>query len=151
MFNETIQNNTLSKVIKEKWTVKETKAKANQVQIPLSIAKFDLTECNTCPHNSVRQSGLFDNGDVDAKCSNNTCFKAKNKAYMEVQLSEAQERFGTVLLLTETNKADRKTVSATVVGETQYNESCEACTDRVAIMDDSITGSAWSYRRKSVH
>lgn len=142
VFNETVQNNTLAKVIKEGWTVKETKAKANQVQIPLSIAKFDLTGCNICPHNSERQSGLFDNGDVDAKCSNNTCFRAKNKAHMEVQRIEAEERFGKVLMLSETNKADRKTVSASVLGEAQYNEGCEGCADRVAIMDDSITGSA---------
>ena len=142
VFNETIQNNTLAKIIKENWSVKETKAKANQVQIPLSLAKFDLTECNTCPHNSQRQSGLFDNGDVDAKCSNNSCFKAKNVEYMEVQRIEAEERFGKVLFLSQTNKADRRTVSAVVVGDTQFNESCEACTDRVAIIDDSITGSA---------
>lgn len=142
VFNHTIQTNTLTKILKEGWSVKETKAKASQVQIPLSVAKFDLTQCNTCPHNSQRQSGLFDMGDVEAKCSNNACFKLKNTEYMEIKRQEAEERFGKVLLLSQTNKADRKTVSAVVVGDSQYNEGCEGCSNRVAIIDDTITGSA---------
>lgn len=142
VFNPTIQNNTLAKILKENWSVKDTKAKANQVQIPLSVAKFDLTECNTCQFNSQRQSGLFDMGDVEAKCSNNGCFKQKNTVYMEIKRQEAEERFGKVLFLSQTHKADRKTVSAVVVGDSQYNEGCEGCSNRVAIIDDTITGSA---------
>ena len=142
VFNEKIQNNTLNKILTEGWSVLETKKKANKVQIPLSVAKFDPTDCNTCPHNSQRQSGLFDMGDVEAKCSNNGCFKQKNAEYMEIKRQEAEERFGKVLFLSQTNKADRKTVSAVVVGDSQYNEGCEGCSNRVAIIDDTITGSA---------
>ena len=142
VFNPTIQANTLKKVIAEKWSVKELSLKANQAQIPLSKARFDLSECNTCMHNTSRQSGLFDLGETEAKCSNNKCYQQKNAAFMEVQREAAEERFGKVLYLSQSNKEDRNTVSASAVGEAQFNEGCDGCSNRIAVMDDRITESA---------
>lgn len=144
VFNETIQTNTLKKIIDEKWTVADTRARANKIQIPLDLAKFDKADCNGCAHNSQRQSGLFDFDDTQAKCSNNKCFREKNMAYMQSQRVALEERYGKVLLLSESKEQDRNTVSEIVVGSEQYKEGCAGCEKRIAVLNDSITGAAGS-------
>ncbi|MFT6777824.1 MAG: hypothetical protein ACJAV1_001750 [Paraglaciecola sp.] len=44
---------------------------------------------------------------------------------MASKITGFEERFGKVLLLSETNKADRKTVSFSVVSESQFKFGCE--------------------------
>ena len=142
-FNDEVQTNTLAKLIKEKWTVTELKQRANKVQIPLSVAKFDTDECQGCAHNSQRQAGLFDMDEkVEAKCSNNQCFKAKSQTYLAQAKHEAEERFGKVILLSESNTADRNTVSTDAVGDDQFEGGCKPCASRIVVMNDSLTGAS---------
>lgn len=144
LFSETIQRNTLTKIIDEKWTVAHLRARANKIQIPLDTAKFDKAECNACIHNSQRQGGLFDFEESAAKCSNNKCFGEKNKAYMVTQKEALEEKYGKVLLLSESLPEDRNTVTEIIVGSDQYKEVCHGCARRIAVLDDSITGAAGS-------
>lgn len=142
-FNDNVQTNTLEKLLKEKWTVAELKVRANKVQIPLSVAKFDTAECQGCVHNSQRQAGLFDmDNTVEAKCANNQCFKAKSQSYLTQAKADAEERFGKVILLSESNAADRNTVSNNVVGEDQFEGGCKPCASRIVVMNDSLTGAS---------
>lgn len=142
-FNDNVQTNTLEKLLKEKWTVAELKVRANKVQIPLSVAKFDTAECQGCAHNSQRQAGLFDmDSTVEAKCANNQCFKAKSQSYLTQAKADAEERFGKVILLSESNAADRNTVSSDVVGEDQFEGGCKPCASRIVVMNDSLTGAS---------
>lgn len=140
-FNEQIQKNTLDKIIQEKWSVQDLKVRANKVQIPLRLAKFDKTECGGCAHNSERQGGLFDmDENVEAKCGNNTCFKSKSSAYLQIAKKEATERFGKIIMLSESNAADRHEVNKDTVGANQFEGGCKGCDNRVAVMNDSLTG-----------
>lgn len=61
-FGETVQNKTLEKIIAEKWSVETLTEKAVARNRPLSTAKFETTECETCPHNTVHQKDMFSSG-----------------------------------------------------------------------------------------
>ena len=140
-FDSNIQKNTLLKCVAEQWSVAELKLRADKVQIPLSKAIFDQSECFNCPNNTQAQSGLFGFEDT-AKCSKSSCYKDKTKNHLEVLKAQAEERYGTVLWLSQSLECDRQTVAASVVGETQFLTGCTSCTDRVAVMDDSIVGNS---------
>lgn len=142
-FDLKIQQNTLTKCVAENWSVADLKLRADKVQIPLSQAIFEKGECETCPSNTQSQSGLFGMDD-SAKCSKSSCYKDKTTVQLAVLKAQAEERFGTVLWLSQSLECDRQTVAASVVGDTQFLSGCTSCTDRVAVMDDSIVGNSGS-------
>lgn len=135
-FADAIQNKTLQTILAEKWTVETLLDKAVARNRPLSTAKFDKTECENCPHNTIHQKDMFSTGlDSDATCANLKCFKEKNLNWLSTAKEKASERYGKVLFWFEANESDRNTISATVVGETQM-DTCGTCSSNVAIMDD---------------
>jgi ParB family chromosome partitioning protein len=138
-FESKIQNNTLAKVIAEKWSVSDLKARADRVQIPLSKAIFDKSVCSQCQHNTELQAGLFGMPD-SALCSKSSCFQVKTKEALEVKKLEAEEKFGTVIWLSQSLPEDRQTVTATVVGTQQFETGCTACENRVAVINDTLNG-----------
>lgn len=138
-FEHRIQNNTLGKVVAEKWSVNELKQRADRVQIPLSKAIFAKDECSTCLHNTELQAGLFGMPD-SALCSKSSCFHDKTQAALESKKEEAVEKYGKVIWLTQALPEHRNTVTATVVGQTQFDTGCFGCADRVAVMDDTPQG-----------
>ena len=134
---EKIQIGTLKRVIDEKLTVAELKQRATKVQLPLGSAKFDKTDCNSCKHNSERQVGLFDLGDEQSStCSFGTCYRDKTQAYLSNQKKQLEEKYGKVLFVSESSKADRRNVDVTTVGETQFTSGCALCSKRVVLLDD---------------
>lgn len=135
-FESKVQENTLKKLIAEKWTVSELRQRASKFQIPLAIAKFNQDDCHTCVHNTQRQSGLFGFGE-QAECSKPACFAEKTKEFLEQAKAEAVERFGTVLWLSESLAADRSAVTPVVVGQGQFDTGCAGCEKRIAVIDDS--------------
>lgn len=143
-FEEKIQINTLTKVVAEKWSVNDLKARADRVQIALSQAVFDKAECNQCIHNTQLQAGLFGMGDSGALCSKSSCFHNKTKAALTDAKSAAEERFGTVLWLSQSMPEHRQTVTPLVVGESQFTTGCMGCEKRVAVMDDAPYGNPGS-------
>jgi PRTRC genetic system ParB family protein len=137
-FSVKLQQGTLKKIITEKWTVSYLRQRASKGQQYLNLAKFDTTECNTCPHNSAAQSGLFGLDDHKAACSNLSCFKDKTNLWLEARKEELSEKYGTVLLVQQINETDRNTVDAQVVGENQFTTGCQACQKRVVLIDDRL-------------
>lgn len=137
-FSEEVQNNTLKKVIDEKWAVAVLKERADKVTVPLSLAIFDTAECDTCPHNTERQRGLFEMSDVEQKCAKSSCFKGKTDAELQVRKSAAEERFGKVIFLSETVQADRVTVRAENVGQEQFESGCTGCSNNVVMLNDKM-------------
>lgn len=138
-FEEKVQKNTLAKVISEKWSVNELKARADRVQIPLAKAIFDKTACSICQHNTELQAGLFGMPD-SAQCSKSSCFQAKTKDVLEVKKAEAVDKYGTVIWLSQSLPEHRQTVTATVVGAEQFDTGCVGCDHRVAVMNDTPNG-----------
>lgn len=137
-FSEKLQQGTLTKVIAERWTVKYLRERASKSQQLLSLAKFDTTECNTCPHNSAAQSGLFGLEDHKAACSKLTCFKEKTNYWLELHKAELSEQYGTVLLIQQVAPSDRNTVDSQSVGQEQFESGCMACDKRIALIDDRL-------------
>lgn len=140
VLSETIQNNTLDKIINEKWTVDILKAKLTKVQNSLSKATFDTTDCELCPHNSNGiQADIFSNttGIQAGLCNNARCFQDKTTQGLQTIKAELEERYGNVLFMTET-VAERNTVSANVVGEAQFQSGCQNCENRCAILDNRV-------------
>lgn len=138
-FIETVQTNTLAKIISEKWSVNELKQRADRVQIPLEKAIFSKVDCQTCIHNTELQSGLFEMGS-SAQCSKSSCYHEKTKAALESEKSKAEERFGTVLWLSQSMPEHRATVTPVIVGQAQFETGCVTCTKRVVVMDDAPHG-----------
>ncbi|MEH6454737.1 MAG: PRTRC system ParB family protein [Cocleimonas sp.] len=137
-FSTKLQQGTLKKIVAEKWTVTYLRQRASKGQQYLNLAKFDTTECNTCPHNSAAQSGLFGIDEHKAACSNINCFKDKTGEWLEVRKAELADRYGTVLLIQQINDTDRNTVDAITVGEEQFSIGCQACEKRVVLIDDRL-------------
>lgn len=138
-FDATVQNNTLSKVIAEKWSLDTLRQRADKVQVPLSLAIFDKAECfSNCPHNTHLQANLFDFGDVESKCAKSSCFKAKTDAELAIRRALAEERYGRVILLSESVAGDRVTVTADAVGAEQFNSGCGGCSDKVVVLNDKV-------------
>ena len=137
-FDATVQNNTLGKVIAEKWTIETLRQRADKVQVPLSLAIFNRADCEQCPHNTQRQTNLFDFGDVEQKCAKSSCFKSKTEAELATRRALAEERYGRVILLSESVAGDRVTVTADKVGAEQFNSGCGPCADKVVVLNDKI-------------
>jgi PRTRC genetic system ParB family protein len=137
-FDDEVQANTLAKVIAEKWSVAELKQRADKVVVSLSLAIFDRVDCTSCKHNTVRQSDLFDMGEVAAGCAKSSCFKAKTDAELASRKQAAEERFGRVIFLSEFAESDRTTVTADAVGAEQFASGCAGCTDNVVMINDKL-------------
>jgi ParB family transcriptional regulator, chromosome partitioning protein len=140
VLEDTIQNNTLAKIKTERIDVNALKARLSKVQVPLSSATFDTTDCMSCPSNSSAiQEDMFaeNTGIQESQCSNRGCFEQKYKASLTVTKDELEERIGTVIFLTESS-VERNTVSPANVGQEQFNTGCMICENRCTVLDDRI-------------
>lgn len=133
------QSKTIEVALKERWTFKELKQRAESRQILLSKAIFEQNDCTGCQHNTVKQVGLFDMDDDVAKCAKPSCYQEKTKAKHKELKLEAEEKFGTVLWLSESLRSDRNDVNESLVGKKQFN-SCMGCESRVAVINNDIYG-----------
>lgn len=140
-FESKVQNNTLAKCVSEKWSVAEFKQRADQVKVPLSKAIFNTNDCQSCLNNTAQQSGLFGMED-GAMCAKRSCYQAKTEARLADIRVQAEEKYGKVILLSQSLPSDRQTVAASVVGDQQFHSGCATCVDRVAVLDDSIVGNS---------
>ncbi|GAA4650670.1 hypothetical protein GCM10023116_29530 [Kistimonas scapharcae] len=144
-FTHKLQEGTLEKIIAEKWTVEKLRERAGKAQRLLSTAKFDVTDCQKCQHNSDLQSGLFDTHVGKAKCGNLPCFKAKTEQWLnEVRKPELEAEYGTVLIAIEKPESDRFTVSPANVGADQYQSGCTGCAKNAVILKDGINNDCGS-------
>lgn len=137
-FTAGLQDNTLELIVNENWTIGYLKERANKASRVLRHAKFDTTECDTCPHNSDVQSSLFDNHIGVGKCGNLPCFREKTDSWLAEQKTQLEKEEGMVLLAIEKPLVDRRTVGPDSVGEDAFNDDCLGCVSRVRILQDGI-------------
>jgi PRTRC genetic system ParB family protein len=137
-FTEKLQNGTLEKIIAENWSIELLKERAGKAVRVLRNAKFNIDECQSCPHNSEVQASLFDNTIGKAKCANLSCYKAKTDQWIETQKSALEKDNGIVLLAIEKPESDRNLVSPELVGESQFSDGCSGCISNVVILQDGI-------------
>ena len=137
-FVEKLQDNTLKLVLDEGWSIDYLKERANKATRLLRHAKFDISECQQCPHNSTVQAQLFDNHVGTAKCGQLPCYREKSDAWVQARKAELESEEGTVLLNIEKPATDRNTVSEEIVGTDAFADSCLGCEKRVRILQDGI-------------
>ena len=137
-FVHKLQDGTLAKIIDENWSVDQLKERASKATRFLRHAKFDTSECDSCPHNSSVQTELFDNHVGHSKCGNLPCYREKSDAWIQAQKAVLENEEGTVFLAVEKPESDRNTVSAEVVGEAAFTEDCLSCVSRTRILIDGI-------------
>ena len=137
-FSEKLQDGTLEKILDEGWTIDYLKERANKATRLLRHARFDLAECQTCPHNSSVQAGLFDNHIGGGKCSNLPCYRKKTDEWLVGRKAELEQEEGKVLLALEKPPEDRRTVGPEIVGEEAFTSQCLNCVSRVRILKDGI-------------
>ena len=137
-FSEKLQDGTLEKILDEGWTIDYLKERANKATRLLRHARFDLAECQTCPHNSSVQAGLFANHIGGGKCSNLPCYRKKTDEWLVGRKAELEQEEGRVLLALEKPPEDRRTVGPEIVGEEAFTSQCLNCVSRVRILKDGI-------------
>lgn len=74
---KTTQQGTLAKIIENKVSVSELKAKIDAFAQDLGTAVFNTDACRTCAHNSTLQASLFEQSVGDGRCSDRECFQKK--------------------------------------------------------------------------
>lgn len=107
--------------------------------IPLSLAKFDLTDCQQCPSNSELQGSLFTDAasQCEASCQNPSCFKTKSKAWYDNRVVELEQEFGTIIPVSQVDRAEVNPISADVLGESQLSQ-CAACVNNVNLVQNKV-------------
>lgn len=136
-FPQSIQDMQVDNIINNRVTVAQLKSIVKGVELPLDTARFDQTECQTCPHNTAPQIGLFNNIDDKARCAKKSCYTAKTQSWLEQEKQKASEKYGIILFLSETDKQSRSTVNQQVVGVEQFQQGCSSCRKFVTLMDDT--------------
>ena len=131
------QRQKLPEIVEKKISVKDLKEWSKNQQIPLSYAKFDTKQCDTCQFNSTVQSDLFTSSVTAGLCSKSECFQSKQRDWALARKAELEDEFGTVLTAVEKPESDRVTVSPETVGDEQF-KGCRQCSKCVAVMDTRL-------------
>jgi PRTRC genetic system ParB family protein len=124
---EITQNGTLEDVLKYQPTVAQLREKIAQFSLDLATACFDRTECQTCPHNTTRQSSLFEQHIGEGRCTNRPCFANKTQEHVGAQRKALNDEYNVIHLDTERQPGSWQLVSAEEVGEKQFEEGCRGC------------------------
>ncbi len=85
------QDKALDTILKAALDVNKTRELLMRVTQHLGGARFDKSECTSCPFNSATQRALFETHVDDGYCTNAACFELKTEA-AEVIRFEQEER-----------------------------------------------------------
>lgn len=146
VFPKEIQVKTLESILAdpEKYTVAYLKAQASKFELRLSDAKFDLADCDVCPHNTNQQFNVFESNSDD-RCSNAACYMKKQDNWLNTERIPAlEEQHGMVLTTQQKPLSDVNRIDVKVVGETQAKactSDCQKCVVLVSCDADTF-GSA---------
>ena len=143
---EESQKNALKATLKNNMTVEQLRNTIAQLSLTLKAAPFDLTDCQTCPHNSSTQASLFADSKAmgKAKCLNKTCFDKKTTAHLESVKTDLAESFHKVAFSNEVAQGTTTVIVSTGVhgvGEEQA-KACESCEHFGAIIDSAMGSKA---------
>ena len=137
-FTHKTQLGTLAKVIEQGMSVEELKERASQASQRLDKAPFDKAECASCPNNTEKQAGLFQDSMSAGMCTSRPCYMGKLKVWADARKQELEESYNKVLLAVEKPVESRKTVSPEIVGQAQFNQGCSGCESCAAILEVNL-------------
>lgn len=89
------QEKALASILDNDLSVARTRELLARLTHSLADAKFDLTQCQTCPFNSASQRALFATCVDDGLCTNPSCYETKVQQHNmleEARLKEEAER-----------------------------------------------------------
>ncbi len=126
---EATQTGTLAKIVGDRITVADLKARIKGFALDLSAAIFDKTECATCPHHSSQQATLFAEAVEGGHCQNRACHHQKTQAALVTRKADLATTYPSVFLDTE-RAPDRYAVLSESgpqgVGQRQFT-ACQGC------------------------
>ncbi|CDI04369.1 MAG TPA: PRTRC system ParB family protein [Candidatus Competibacter sp.] len=126
---EVTQEGTLAKILSDRITVADLKARISGFALELAAAPFDITDCGACRHNSAPQAVLFAEALASGRCQNRGCYAEKTQAALARQKADLQTQYPAVFLDTE-RAADTYTrltaEGPTGVGAAQL-AACQGC------------------------
>lgn len=143
VFPVEIQLKTLESILADpdKYSVAYLKAQSSKFELRLSEAKFDLTECDVCPHNTNQQFNVFESNTED-KCSNAICYMKKQDEWLnDVRIPQLEEDHGMVLTTMQKPLSDVNRIDVKVVGEEQAKactSDCQKCVVLVSCDTDTF-------------
>lgn len=139
-FDQKLQNSTLQSILENPthYTVNTLKSLAKKRKLPLSKALFDTTACKTCKHNTGEQLTLIpcEDDDGSEQCAKVSCFNEKSIEWTRnTRKKELEDKFGTVIFISEKEPEHVNYVSESVLGEDQV-KACNQCSSKVVILND---------------
>ena len=140
------QKNALAATLKNGFSVEQLREAINQLSLTLKAAPFDLTECQTCPHNSSTQASLFADSKAmgKAKCLNKACFDKKTQDHLDALKADLAESHHKVLFSHEVATGTTTVIVPTGthgVGEDQAT-ACQSCEHFGATIDSAMGSKA---------
>lgn len=137
-FDKAIQKQTLEKIVADPttYTVSYVKNRLKNLELSLSKAKFDTTECQSCQHNTGGAMCFMFQNEDDDKCSNPSCFQTKSKLWLEeIRKKELEDKFGVVITTTMKPQSQVRAVDPELLGEAQCKD-CQGCKHNVVYLND---------------
>lgn len=123
------QDSVLAGVIAHKVPVGVLKEQLGRFARRLADALFDTTQCSTCPHNSARQAGLFDESLGEGFCQHPTHYDELTMQAIETKAATLRERYPVVRIVRATDGFSPLPLAedgALGVGSLQYG-ACKGC------------------------
>jgi PRTRC genetic system ParB family protein len=123
------QDKVLAGILEHKVSVEVLKKQLGQFARRLADAVFDTAPCANCPHNSAKQSGLFDESLGDGYCQHPEHYEELTLQAVEAQALPLRERFPVVKIVKATDGFIPLPVQAEGelgVGAEQYG-ACQGC------------------------
>lgn len=123
------QDKVLAGIQEHKVSVEVLKKQLGQFARRLADAVFDTAQCANCPHNSAKQSGLFDESLGDGYCQHPEHYEELTLQAIEARALPLRERFPVVKIVRATDGFIPLPVQADGelgVGADQYG-ACQGC------------------------
>lgn len=139
---ETSQKNALKAILEKNLTVEQLSKIIAGMALTLKAAAFDLTDCQTCPHNSNTQASLFADSQSlgKARCLNKECYDKKTQAHLDAVKSDLSESYHRVAFTGELAAGTTTVIvesGAYGVGEEQAT-ACQSCEHFGATIDNTL-------------
>ena len=131
-----VQEEKAKQIIDNNISVKALREIIGKVQLKLSDAKFDKTECAGCEFNTKDQLNLFGSIGDEERCRKSSCYKEKTTQWLQGIKDVAEEKYGKVIYLSQTDTKQVNMVSEKIMGSEQFRDGCSNCESKVAVMSD---------------
>lgn len=123
------QDKVLTGVLAHKVPVGALKEQLGRFARQLAAAIFDTAQCSACPHNSARQSGLFDESLGEGYCQHPTHYDELTLQAVDAKAQTLRDQYPQVQIVKATDGSAYLPVAADGefgVGEAQYT-ACQGC------------------------